>query len=215
MNVRKAEVKKRLEEVFDNRQAAVLTEVIVEAYEDLVKTSDFNELKAIVKELAEAQKESQKEITRLDRTMQELAKAMKRLVTKVDEHDKKFEDLPHSMAYMLENMAYRALPALLQDVGLKVEGRLIRRYHQIGEKRYHFDIYGRGKLNGEEVLILGEAKVRASRKEVDRFLKIVEKVKEQEDSGRVYLIFVAHDYLPEMEDYLKEKGVHHFWSYEL
>ena len=50
-----AEIKKKLEKVFDERQAAVLAEVFVDAYGELVKTSDFDGLKAVVKELAEAQ----------------------------------------------------------------------------------------------------------------------------------------------------------------
>ena len=47
----------RLEEVFESRQAQVLAQVITDAYSELVKTSDFNELKEIVGELAQAQKE--------------------------------------------------------------------------------------------------------------------------------------------------------------
>ena len=85
-------LKKKLEQAFNPSQADVLAEVITEAYSDLVKTSDFNELKGIVKELAEAQKElaeaqkeSQKEIGRLDRTMQELAEAQKRTEARVEE----------------------------------------------------------------------------------------------------------------------------------
>ena len=46
----------KLGRVFDQQQADVLAEVITAACQDLVKTSDFNELNAIVKELAEAQK---------------------------------------------------------------------------------------------------------------------------------------------------------------
>jgi predicted transcriptional regulator len=48
-------IQERLETVFEHRQARVLTEVITEAYGDLVKAGDFQELKEIVKELAEAQ----------------------------------------------------------------------------------------------------------------------------------------------------------------
>lgn len=64
-----------------------------------VTREDFSELKEIVRdisfegrrtsiaqrELAEAQKESQKEISRLDKTMQELAQAQKRTEVKVEE----------------------------------------------------------------------------------------------------------------------------------
>jgi len=50
-------IKTELEKVFRPKQASVLARVIADAYSELVKTDDFNELKGIVKELAEAQKE--------------------------------------------------------------------------------------------------------------------------------------------------------------
>lgn len=47
----------KLSQAFESTQAKLLAETIVEAYEGLVKSEDFNELKSIVRELAEAQKE--------------------------------------------------------------------------------------------------------------------------------------------------------------
>jgi hypothetical protein len=47
------------ETVLDRRQSSVLAETITEAYNDLVKTGHFNELKAIVKDLAESQKRTE------------------------------------------------------------------------------------------------------------------------------------------------------------
>lgn len=82
----------RLKTVFPPEQAAVLAEVIHEAYTDLVKTSDFNELKEIVRdlgakmgELAEAQKQSETRLTRLEAIVQELAEAQKRTEQRVEE----------------------------------------------------------------------------------------------------------------------------------
>ncbi|MEJ5300731.1 MAG: hypothetical protein WHS38_07065 [Thermodesulforhabdaceae bacterium] len=96
----------KLKAVFPPEQATVLAQVIHEAYTDLVKTSDFNELKEIVRdlglkigelaeaqrrteqkmeELAEAQRETQKEVGRLDRALQELAEAQRRTEQKVEE----------------------------------------------------------------------------------------------------------------------------------
>jgi len=72
------EIKKKLEKVFDKKQAIVLSEVISDAYSDLVKTSDFNELKGIVRELAEAQK-------RTEIKVEELAEAQKRTEIRVEE----------------------------------------------------------------------------------------------------------------------------------
>lgn len=78
-------IQKKLAGVFLPEQAAVLAEVIHEAYTDLVKTSDFNELKEIVRdlsikmgELAEAQK-------RTDQRFEELAEAQKRTEQRVEE----------------------------------------------------------------------------------------------------------------------------------
>ena len=48
---------RKLGTVFEQRQVVMLAEVITDACNELVKTSDFNELKSIVKELAQAQKE--------------------------------------------------------------------------------------------------------------------------------------------------------------
>lgn len=82
----------RLKTVFPPEQAAVLAEVIHEAYTDLVKTSDFNELKEIVRDLgakmgefAEAQKRSEARLTRLEAVVEELAQAQKRTEQRVEE----------------------------------------------------------------------------------------------------------------------------------
>ncbi|MGB9870162.1 MAG: hypothetical protein ACPLYD_00660, partial [Anaerolineae bacterium] len=73
-----AEMLRKLGSVFEPKQARVLTEVITEAYSDLVRTRDFNELKEIVRELAEAQK-------RTEQRVEELAEAQKRTEQRVEE----------------------------------------------------------------------------------------------------------------------------------
>lgn len=77
-------VKEKIQQCFSPSQAIVLMDV-VDIYDDVVKVSDFTELKEIVRELAEEQKESRKGINRLDKTMQELAEAQKRTEVKVEE----------------------------------------------------------------------------------------------------------------------------------
>lgn len=251
------EIKKKFETVFDKEQATVLTEVIMDSYRELVKTSDFNELKEIVRdigikvgaltdaqkkteikveelaeaqkrteikveELAEAQKESQREISRLDKSLQELAEAQKRteisinkLVGRVEAIEERLEGISNSVGYSLEDKAFKALPPILEKEGVKVTGRIIRRYYRIGDKDNQINIFARAVKNGQEILILGEAKVRPSKKEIDRFLKITESVKKAEKNPEIYLLFVANDYHPHTEQYLQEKGIRYFWSYEL
>ena len=72
------EMKKKPEKVFSENQASTLAELFVEAYDELVKASDFNELKTIVKELAEAQKVTERRIG-------ELAGAQARTQQKLEE----------------------------------------------------------------------------------------------------------------------------------
>jgi DNA repair exonuclease SbcCD ATPase subunit len=79
------DIHSKLLTAFPPEQAEVLAQVIHEAYTDLVKTSDFNELKEIVRdlslkmgELAEAQK-------RTEQRLEELAEAQKRTEQRVEE----------------------------------------------------------------------------------------------------------------------------------
>ncbi len=71
-------VRERLMSVFPERQATILAETIADAYDDLIKVSDFNELKAIVKDLALAQ-------ARTEVRMEELAAAQQRTEQRVEE----------------------------------------------------------------------------------------------------------------------------------
>jgi hypothetical protein len=78
-------VTRRLETVFERRQADVLAEVITDAYSDLVKTGDFNELKEIVRRLASAQERTEARVTdlaeaqqRTEARMTDLAEAQQR-----------------------------------------------------------------------------------------------------------------------------------------
>jgi myosin heavy subunit len=77
---------------FTPNQARVLASAITQAYQDLVKTSDFNELKEIVRDLGEAQKRTEikvEELTeaqkRTETRMEELAEAQMRTETRMEE----------------------------------------------------------------------------------------------------------------------------------
>ena len=85
-------------------------------------------------ELAEAQRETQKEVGRLDRVMQELAEAQKRTEIEIQKLSKGLDEtrgevggLSKSMSYAFENEAYRSLPAVLKEkYGIEVKERIIR-----------------------------------------------------------------------------------------
>ena len=60
----------QLGNVFSEEQAEVLAEVIFNAYNDLVRLDDFNELKEIVRELAKAQQRTEQRMDSLVETQQ-------------------------------------------------------------------------------------------------------------------------------------------------
>jgi len=77
------EILKKLEEVFDKDKATVLAEVISEAYNDLIKTSDFSELKKIVRELTEAQKRAEIKVGELAESVTTFSNDIKTLTENV------------------------------------------------------------------------------------------------------------------------------------
>ncbi len=78
MSVNIENLTRRFTRVFTTPQATVLAEAIHDSYADLVKTSDFNELKEIVRELAKAQ-------GRTEVRMDELAQAQGRTEVRMEE----------------------------------------------------------------------------------------------------------------------------------
>lgn len=85
-------IRSRLEKDFTRQQADTLIWLMKRSYDELVKVSDFNELKAIVKdlgmktgELAEAQKRTEERLDSLTQRVEELAQAQKRTEQRVEE----------------------------------------------------------------------------------------------------------------------------------
>ncbi|MEW5767477.1 MAG: hypothetical protein AB1797_07585 [bacterium] len=78
-------IKERLSGVFERHQADVLATTIFDAYNDLVKVSDFSELKGIVRELAVAQKKSKERLTRVEVAIEELTIAQQKTEARVKE----------------------------------------------------------------------------------------------------------------------------------
>ncbi len=183
----------------------------------------LNRLEDVVKKLAEAQRHTEERLSRLEDVVKELAQAQRRteqeiqrLTGELAEVKERLEGISNSVGYSLENRAYKALPSLLKrDLGIEVTTPLVRKYISLKDgKLFQANIYGRGRRNGEEVIILGECKVRPSKREVSRFLSRVKQVEEMEGLKAVVLV-IAHDFRPEMEEYLRELGVKYYWSYEL
>lgn len=218
---------RRFEGVFEAQQAAVLAQSIVEAYDDLVKTSDFNELKAIVANLAQAQERTEVRMEELaqaqQRTevrMEELTQAQERTEVRMEELAQAMTDtrrevggMSRSMAYALENEAYRSLPAYLEEHhGITVSERIVRTDIE-GEEVNFFAL---GQRDGELICLVGESKLqlderRRSRREAEQVIEQIERKVEavrlaHPDRGIVRLL-VTHYARPAIRQFLQEHDI--------
>jgi len=218
IETRRTETRKKLESVFDKKRATVLTEVITDAYRDLVKTSDFNELKDIVKDLgikvgdlAEAQK-------RTELRVEELAEAQKKTEVSVGTLAKGLEatraelgGLSRSVSYSLENEAYCQLPRFLKELyHIEVTERMIRLELE-GEE---INIFAHGRRNGEALLIVGETELRLS--SVGKLKQLEKKVSlvKRHYPGECIPLMITHFARQPVLDRAKEGGIIVIQSFE-
>ena len=230
-------IERELKSVFEKRQATVLAKVITDAYSELVKTSDFNELKGIVKELAEAQKELAQAQKRTEVRMEELAEAQRRTEVRVEElaeAQKRTEDelrslvvehkktrkqlggLSATVGYRLEDEAFKGLPQLLKrNFGIIVQGRLKRQYVRDNKgEEIEVNIVGEAVKDGRKVVIVGEGKGQLSKNDVNRFIR--KKLKRFEGVfEEIFPVLVTYiTSQPDVERYVKDKGIALYYSYD-
>ena len=228
-NGRKEKIKETLKKEFTDSQADVLAEVITDAYNDLVKTSDFIELKNIVKELAEAQKRTEQRVEELaeaqkrtEQKIEELAEAQKRteqrVLALIDSHTllkAQVGGLSHTVGYRLEDESYKALPKFLKDdFGIELIGKLKRDFIEIGKEKYlEVNIYGEGKINDKKYIIVGEAKTQLKKRDIDSFIKRADLLKQFITQDQIRLI-VTYQASPQVRKYAKEKNIKIYFSYD-
>ena len=172
-------IKEEITKVFPKKQADVLYQV-VDVVDETVKVSDFNELKAIVKDLAEAQQDLAQAQKRTEQRLEELAQAQKRTEEEVRKLaiglNRTREDLgglSRSFSYAFENEAYRNLPNVLKSkYNIEVKDRIVRA--DIGGKEINF--FAKAQKDGKDIYIIGEAK-----KRLDKTLKRSDVLKELEE----------------------------------
>jgi chromosome segregation ATPase len=206
------EAQKRTEaRVEELAEAQKRTEARVEELAEAQKRTE-----ARVEELAEAQK-------RTEARVEELAEAQKRteqeLQKLIQEHSKTREQvggLSNTIGYILENEAYKALPRLLkEDYGITIKDRLKRQYVTDNRgKPIELNIIGEASRDGEKIVIVGESKSQLSRKGVDEFIK--KKLSKVEGVYKeIFPLLVTHMISgPDVEEYVKKKGIALFYSYD-
>ena len=183
----------------------------------------LDRVEATLDRLAAAQARSEERLDRVEATLDRLAaaqerteEALRKLTKAHDETRKQLGGLSHTVGYILENEAYRALPTLLAaDHGIEVEDRLIRTYLTT-DRGYpvEVNIFGRGRRNGREVVVIGESKSQLSAKNIDHFIqgRLTRLEPLFED---VFPVLVTHMISsPDVADYAQERGIALYYSYQ-
>jgi hypothetical protein len=218
---------KRFETVFTRPQATVLAQSIDDAYSQLVKTSDFNELKSIVRRLAEAQESTDAKIARLAEAQERMIDAQRHtdaalteLTQAVKGMSQELGGLSRSMSYALENDAYRLLPALLAaHYGIQLQERIVRK--EIGGEEINF--FARGERNGKPIYLVGETKLqlderRNSRRAEEQILaqinKKVKAVAQAYPDVDIAPLLVTHYARPAMLQRAQEQNIIVIQSFE-
>ena len=204
---------KRFETAFTPKQAQMLADAITTSYRELVKTSDFNELKQIVRDLAEAQQDLAQAQRRTETAMAEMARSVSSMARELG-------GLSRGMSYALENEAYRALPDYLdRTYGIKLTERIVRA--EVDEQEINF--LARGEQNGEPVYLVGEAKLqiderrenrRVAYEVFDQLERQVKTVAEHYPGYRVVPLLVTHYARPAVLQQAASRGVIVVQSFE-
>ena len=102
-------IREKLGHVFVNQQAEVLSEVIYDSYNALVRADDFNELKGIVKDLAEAQQRTEQRVEdlaesqqRTEQRVEDLAEAQQHLAESQQRTEQRVEELAEAQQHLAE-----------------------------------------------------------------------------------------------------------------
>ncbi len=217
------EIVQHLSPHFGEKGAKALSEVFENFVWSQVR-AEFEEIRDILKELAQAQARTEARLEELaqaqadtERQLGETQKALKSLARTVEDLQKQVGGITHTIGYTLENEAYKALPELLKrDLGVQVQGKLLRKMWERSRGAVEeVDIFGEGLKDGRKVVILGEVQAQLSKRHLDRFLKRLERLKKELPEGERILVAVTHSAPPSVVKYAEEKGIRVYHSYEL
>lgn len=218
---------RRFEQVFERRQATVLADTFKEAYDGLVRQSDFSELKEIVKDLGAAQQRTEAKIADLTEKVSSLAEAQQqteialaKLAGSIDNLAQEVGGLSRGMSYAMENEAYRLLPAFLRaHYAIELESRLIRTTLNQEE----IDLFAVGSRHGQPIVIVGECKLqlderRNNRRAAERlFTQIAgkaEAIQEIYPTSEIIPLLITHYARPVILEEAKNRGVIVVQSFE-
>jgi len=179
---------------------------------------NFQRVWEAIKELAQAQRKTEERLTRLETVVEELAQAQKKTEKEIAKLARGLEStrqqvggLSRSVAYALENEAFRHLPKFLKaSHGLEVVDRLIRTF--VGERE--INIFGKVRRDGEEIYLVGDAVLKLD--DPSKLKQVWDQLGEvkEELGGEVLPIIITHFARPDVLERAKKAGILVVQSFE-
>jgi len=198
-----------------------------------IDKAEFNELKNIVKELAQAQARTEQRVeeliqaqARTEQRVEELAQAQaktEKMLRSLIHEFKEFKTetrthlggLSNTIGYGLEDKAMKFLPVLLKrDFEIQVQGRLIRDFIEYKSGREdEVNIYGKALKGDKEIIIIGEAESQLSKGLIDDLIKLKKRV-ERELQKEVIPLAITYLVKPAVKKYAQDAGIKIYYSYD-
>ena len=168
----------------------VITIVDERIKEIKVTRQDFDDLKSVVGELAEAQKRTEMKVGELaeaqrdlaqaqkktEATVQELALAQKRTEITLQGLTKEVGALSRNFGFGLEDIGHVVLPGYLKRHYRIDMGEFERKFFEVNGKLVEINLFAEGRIKKEKVTILGEVKSRIYEREMKKFKRDLSKV---------------------------------------
>jgi DNA repair exonuclease SbcCD ATPase subunit len=181
----------------------------------------LTKLEITVQELIEAQKKTEEEIRALTQALNRTREELKGDISNLR---KEFGGFQRSMSYAFENEAFRMLPGVLKEkYGIEVTEKFIRK--EVRGKE--INVFGRGRINVKDVLIVGEAKIRLEEKGIDTnekkewiekiFDELEDKVRAVQEENReieIVRILITHFATSTFLEEARKRGVIVIQSFE-
>jgi hypothetical protein len=159
-----------------------------------VGRSDFNDLKAVVQELAQAQKRTEVSVKALADDQKDIRKQL--------------GGLAMAVGYGIEDRLIPHLKAFaLREFGIEIT--LVDRRNVIYADGSHDEVnlFAQGVKNGSPFFVIGECKAQPGKKDFDRFHKTIERLRTAL-SGAIQPFLVGYHFTPEVEAYADKRHPH-------
>lgn len=222
------DLKESLDEVAAEKIAAHLGRMYNEL-QTMVKREDFSDLKDVVKELADAQKRTEQRVEELAEAQKDLANAQKRTEIAMRDLAVAHKDLEQSHNRLvkqvgglsdtiggdIEDIAYSLVFRVLSDTFGWQIGNLERVWHTWGKQAEEVNIFGKAvdpTRPNVTIWIVGEAKHNLTKKELHKFLKQVERSR-QNLTGEIFALCFCYRARPEVQQAAQNAGIYLLFSY--